>query len=295
MLKIKAPCSSANVGPGFDCLGIAFNIYNEFCFELSDKNQYVGFAERHCNDNNMVYKAYKTTLESLGQPVLPVKISFSGQVPNARGLGSSSTCIVAGVTAAYEFAGKQYTKNDVAHMSALIEGHPDNVTPCVYGGFTDTVMVVDGECEKLLVEKFDVHESFNFYALIPDFALATKQSREVLPKTFSLTTAKKNVANVPLLLRAFERGDGKLLSFACEDWLHQPYRGGIIPGFFDIHSKAMQIGANAVFLSGAGPTMLVVSQKEMEKELNEVVSTQQQTWQVKRIKIDYNGLVVTKD
>lgn len=294
MLKIKAPCSSANVGPGFDCLGIAFNIYNEFCFELSDEIEYVGFAERHCNNNNMVYKAYKATMESLAQPVLPLKISFNGQVPNARGLGSSSTCIVAGVAAAYEIAGKQYTKNDVAHMASLIEGHPDNVTPCVYGGFTDAVMVMDGENEKLVAENFSVHDSFNFYALIPDFLLGTKQSREVLPKSCSLTTARKNIANVPLLIRALERGDGKLLSFASEDWLHQPYRGGIIPGFFDIQSKAMQKGADAVFLSGAGPTMLVVSQKEIEKELNEVVSTQQQTWQVKQIKIDYNGLVVTK-
>lgn len=295
MLKIKAPCSSANVGPGFDCLGIAFNIYNEFSFELSDKNQYVGFAERHCNDNNMVYQAYKATMEHLAQPVLPLKISFNGQVPNARGLGSSSTCVVAGVVAAYEFACKQYTKNDIAHMAALIEGHPDNVTPCVYGGFVDAVMVVDGNKEKLLVENFSVHESFNFYALIPDFLLGTKQSRDVLPKTFSLTTAKKNVANLPLLIRAFERGDGKLLSFASEDWLHQPYRGGIIPGFFDIQSKAMQIGADAVFLSGAGPTMLVVSQKEIESELKEVVANKQETWQVKQIKIDYNGVVVLKD
>ncbi|MBE5748771.1 MAG: homoserine kinase [Clostridiales bacterium] len=295
MLKIKAPCSSANVGPGFDCLGIAFNIYNEFCFEPSDKTQYVGFAERHCNDNNMVYQAYKTTMESLAKPVLPLKISFNGKVPNARGLGSSSTCIVAGVAAAYEFAGMQYTKNDVAYMSALIEGHPDNVTPCVYGGFTNSVMVADGEKEILLAENFSVHESFNFYALIPDFALSTKQSRDVLPKSFSLTTAKKNIANVTLLVRAFERGDGRLLSFASEDWLHQPYRCGVIPGFFDIQSKAMQAGANAVFLSGAGPTMLVVSQNEIKDQLNEVVAGQQANWQVKQMKIDYNGLVVIKD
>ena len=113
--------------------------------------------------------------------------------------------------------------------------------------------------------------------------------------SFSLTTAKKNIANVLLLARAFERGDGKLLSFASEDWLHQPYRGGIIPNFFDIQEKAMQVGANAVFLSGAGPTMLVVSKNEIQNQLSEVVSGQQAGWQIKQIEIDYNGLVVTKD
>lgn len=295
MLKIKAPCSSANVGPGFDCLGIAFDIYNCFGFELSDQNEYIGFADRHCNDNNLVFKAYKTTMEHLGKQVLPVKMYFEGQVPNARGLGSSSTCIVAGVTAGYEIAGVPYTKNDVAYLSSLIEGHPDNVTPCVYGGFTDAVMVVDDDKEKLIVENLPIDDSFLFFALIPDFALGTKQSREVLPKSFSLTTAKKNVANMPLLVRAFERGDGKLLSFAGEDWLHQPYRGGIIPGFFDIQQQAKDCGACTVFLSGAGPTMLVVAQSDICDKLQQIADGQQNNWQVKRINVDFNGIVVTKD
>ena len=294
MLKIKAPCSSANVGPGFDCLGIAFDIYNHFSFELSDKTEYVGFAERHCNDNNLVYKAYKYTLEKLGKPFVPIKITFNGDVPNARGLGSSSTCIVAGVAAAFELSGTQYTKNDVAYFSALTEGHPDNVAPCVYGGFTNAVMFADDEKEKLVVENFDVHDSFYFYVLIPDFVLSTRQSRDVLPKSVSLTTAKKNVANMPLLIRAFERGDGKLLSFASEDWLHQPYRGGIIPGFFDIQQQAKQNGACAVFLSGAGPSMLVVSQKDIQCELQKIVD-QQKGWIVKRINVDFSGISITND
>ena len=294
MLKIKAPCSSANVGPGFDCLGIAFDIYNHFSFELSDKTEYIGFAERHCNDNNLVYKAYKSTLEKLGKPFAPIKITFNGDVPNARGLGSSSTCIVAGVAAAFELSGTQYTKNDVAYFAALTEGHPDNVAPCVYGGFTNAVMFADDDKEKLVVENFDVHDSFCFYVLIPDFVLSTRQSRDVLPKSFSLTTAKKNVANMPLLIRAFERGDGKLLSFASEDWLHQPYRGGIIPGFFDIQQQAKQNGACAVFLSGAGPSMLVVSQKDIQCELQKIVD-QQKGWVVKRISVDFNGISITND
>ena len=295
MLKIKAPCSSANVGPGFDCLGIAFDIYNTFSFEISDKTEYIGFAERHCNDNNLVYQAYKTTLEKLGKPFVPVKIYFEGDVPNARGLGSSSTCIAAGVLAAYELSGVHYTKNDVAYMSSLIEGHPDNVTPCIYGGFTDAVLCTDGDKELLVVENFAVHDSFCFYVLIPDFSLSTKYSRDVLPKSFSLTATKKNIANVPLIIKAFERGDGKLLSFASEDWLHQPYRGGIIPGFFEIQQQVKQLGACAVFLSGAGPSILVVSQHDMQSQLQEVVSSQEKGWQVKPVKVDFDGISIIKD
>ena len=294
MLKIKAPCSSANVGPGFDCLGIAFDIYNTFSFEISDKTEYIGFAERHCNDNNLVYKAYKTTLEKLGKPVVPVKIYFNGDVPNARGLGSSSTCIAAGVLAAFELSDTPYTKNDVAYIASLVEGHPDNVTPCIYGGFTDAVMFTDEDKEMLVVENFAVHDSFNFYVLIPDFVLSTKYSRDVLPKSFSLTATKKNVANMPLLIKAFEKGDGKLLSLASEDWLHQPYRGCIIQGFFDIQQKVKQAGACAVLLSGAGPSILVVSQQDIKEQLEQVVASQKQSWQVKPVKVDFDGISIEK-
>lgn len=294
MLKIKAPCSSANIGPGFDCLGIAFNIYNFFTFERSEQNQYIGFAEKYCNDNNMVYKAYKTAAESLGAEVLPLRIGFEGEVPAARGLGSSSTCIAAGVAAAYELSGREYTKNDIAYTAGLIEGHPDNVSACVYGGFTDAVMTVDGDKETLIVENFRIDDSFVFYALVPDFELSTKQSREVLPKSAALTTAKRNLANMPLLIKAFADGNDRLLRFAAEDWLHQPYRGGIINGFFDIKTSAEEAGASAVFLSGAGPTVLVVAKRDMQTDLEKIVGRQQDKWQVKNIKVDFDGLTIEK-
>ena len=294
MLKVKTPCSSANIGPGFDCMGIAFDIYNEFTFEKSDKNAYEGFAEKYCNDNNLVYKSYKTATEMLGKTPFSLKIGFKGEIPAARGLGSSSTCIVAGVAAAYHFAGVDYTKNDIAKIAGIIEGHPDNVAACVYGGFVDTVFVEDDGQEKLLAEKFHIDESFNFYVLIPDFELSTKQSREVLPKSFPITTAKKNIANIPLLIRAFERGDCELLKFASEDWLHQPYRGGIIPEFFDICKQARELGACAVFLSGAGPTILVVSAKEIGDGLKKVAADKQNVWTLKKVNVDFDGLKIEK-
>lgn len=294
MLKIKTPCSSANIGPGFDCLGIAFDIYNYFTFAPSDKNAYRGFAEKYCNDSNMVYKSYKTAMESLGKTVFPVEISFRGDVPSARGLGSSSTCIVAGVAAAYEFAGVPYTKNDVAYTSALIEGHPDNVAPCVYGGFTDAVLTADGDRERLVVENFEVNKDYKFYALIPDFELSTKMSRDVLPKAVGLTAAKRNIANIPLLIKALANGNGDLLRVASEDWLHQPYRGGIVAGYFDIRQKALDAGAYAVFLSGAGPSMLVVSGNDMQDRLEQITAETQNNWKVRRLKVDFDGVTVEK-
>ncbi len=294
MLKIKTPCSSANIGPGFDCLGIAFDIYNYFTFKTGAHNSYSGFDEKYCNDSNMVYKAYKLAAESIGRQAAPVEISFHGQVPPARGLGSSSTCIVAGITAAYELAEVPYTKNDVAYAASLIEGHPDNVSPCVYGGFTSAVLTADGDKERLIVENFEVNKDYKFYALIPDFELSTKLSRDVLPKSVGLTAAKKNIANIPLLIKAFANGDGNLLHIASEDWLHQPYRGGMITGYFDIKERALDAGAYAVFLSGAGPTILVVSGKDIKSQLDSITKTSTSSWQVKEIKVDFDGVTVEK-
>lgn len=293
MLKIKAPCSSANLGPGFDCLGIAFDIYNHFTFEPSQANGYIGFAEKYCNDGNLVFKAYKTASEKLGKHVAPVTIGFHGDVPAARGLGSSSTCIAAGVVAAFELNGAEYDKNDVAYLAGLIEGHPDNVAPCVYGGLTDAVVVTDDEKEKLIVQQFDVSDKLCFYALIPDFELSTKQSRDVLPRSVPLTSAKRNVANVPLLLKAFATGDVELLSYAAEDWLHQPFRGEIIDGYFQIKQMGAENGV-VTMLSGAGPTMLAVCDKDVSDVLVNIVSTLKNDWQIKRLKVDLKGLEVTK-
>lgn len=293
MLKIKTPCSSANIGPGFDCLGIAFNIYNTFTFEESEKLQFCGFAEKYCNETNLVYKSYKTAMEKLGLKAQPLKIGFAGEVPAARGLGSSSTCIVAGVAAAFETSGVKYTKQDVASIASEIEGHPDNVCACVYGGFTCAAIYADDDKEILAVQNFKIDDGFKFYALIPDFELSTKQSREVLPKSISMTAAKKNLANIPLLVKAFEIGDENLLKFASADWLHQPYRGGIINGFFTIQQETAKLGSS-VFLSGAGPTILVVSKIEVENQLKEIISGLENKWQIKNIKVDFDGLNIIK-
>ncbi len=292
MLKITTPCSSANIGPGFDCLGIAFNIYNTFTFEKSEKLRFEGFAEKYCNETNLVYKSYKTAMEKLGKTAEPLKIGFCGEVPTARGLGSSSTCISAGVAAAFELSGAKYTKQDVAKIASEIEGHPDNVSACVYGGFVASAIYADDDGEVLAVENFKIDDGFKFYALIPDFELSTKQSREVLPKAVSMTAAKKNLANMPLLIKALENGNETLLKFASADWLHQPYRGGIINGFFQIQEETSKLGAS-MFLSGAGSTILIVSKKEIKADLQKIVSVLENEWQVKPIKVDYDGLKIT--
>ena len=158
----------------------------------------------------------------------------------------------------------------------------------------NNMLTADGDRERLVVENFGIHKSYKFYALIPDFELSTKLSRDVLPKAVGLTAAKKNIANVPLLIKALENGDGDLLRVASEDWLHQPYRGGIIAGYFDIRQRALDAGACAVFLSGAGPTMLAVSTVDMKKQLADITSDMENTWQVKRIKVDFDGVTVER-
>jgi len=290
MFKVTLPCSSANIGPGFDCLAIAFNLHNTFSFEETDKNEFVGFQDRHSDESNLVYKSFKWALERLHKPAKKVRISFSGQIPSAHGLGSSSTCVVAGVVAAFELSNMEWTKNEVAYLATLFEGHSDNVAASIYGGFTSSVVFQ----EDLIVKNFPVDSGYKFFAMIPDFELSTKLSREAVPKTTLLINAKRNLANMAMLLKAFETADSRLLSVASGDYLHQPYRGMLIDGYFQIYQEAVSTGADAVFLSGAGPTMIAVAKTDVKKTLESICSKQSSKWGVKELKVDYNGIKVEK-
>ena len=290
MIKVTLPCSSANIGPGFDCLGIAFDIYNSFTFEESTMNEFIGFHDRYCDESNLVYKAFKWTLARLNKPAKKVKITFKGDIPPAHGLGSSSTCIIAGVIAAYEFSEIEWGKNDIAYFASLFEGHSDNVAACLYGGFTSSIIFQ----ESLIVKNFPVSEKYKFFALIPNFELSTKLSREAVPKTTLLVNAKRNLANVSMLMKAFETGDSQLLSVASSDYLHQPYRGMLISGYFQIYQECINSNVDAVFLSGAGPTMLAVATNDVKKCLEGIVSKQSTEWKIVPLKIDYEGMKIER-
>ena len=167
-VKVKVPATSANLGPGFDVAGLALTLYNTFIFELSDSGLNItGCPEQFCNEDNMTYQAFKRAAEVCGLKYQGINIECSGDVPYTRGLGSSSTCIVAGIVGAFAFKDKADDRQEILELATAIEGHPDNVAPAVFGGLTVSVM----EENNVLTLNIPVKHDYRFVALIPPFTL----------------------------------------------------------------------------------------------------------------------------
>lgn len=260
MLKVKVCATSANIGIGFDCLGMALNLENEFIFEKSDSFIYYGFKEEFCNDSNLVKVAYSKVFEYAKKDVIPVSISFKGNIPIARGLGSSSSLIVAGVFAANYYLGGIYSKDELFQICSLMEGHPDNVAPAIYGGFTASYMV-DGVYKCI---NYPVNNLF-FKLIIPPFEVKTRDARKVLPSSVSYSDAVWNISRVINLPKALNTGDLSLLKELLIDKLHEPYRMKLIDGYLDI-KKSVEVNGGCLVISGSGSTMLVISDKKIDFE-----------------------------
>ncbi len=261
MLKIKLPASTANLGPGFDALGLAVSLYNHFTFETSDDLIITCSEKAYQNENNLVYQAFCHTLKARGKEPFNCKIDISGDIPIARGLGSSSTCIVAGVIAASHLAKLNLTDDEIIEMATEIEGHPDNVVPCFKGAFSAAF----SEQGKVYYQRFTPKKPLNLVAFIPDFKLTTKQSREVLPKNVSYQDAVFNFGRLSYLVAALNNGDYSALTKAFDDRVHQPYRIALISGGKAL-LDALKQAEIAAFISGAGPTIMAMTDKPIDVE-----------------------------
>ena len=255
-VKVKVPATSANLGSGFDVAGLALTLYNTFTFELSEDGLNIkGCPEQFCNENNLTYQAFKRAAEVCGLEYQGVNIECSGEVPYTRGLGSSSTCIVAGIVGAFAFKDKVEERQEILELATSIEGHPDNVAPAIFGGVTVSVM----EEDNVLTLNIPVKHDYRFVALIPPFTLSTEQSRAVLPQILPRKDAIKNVSHLALMVASLINGYDEGLKLGFKDRLHQPYRGDLIAGFDEImavlEKDEQVLGA---YLSGAGPTIMAV-------------------------------------
>jgi len=276
MLHIKVPATSANMGPGFDTIGMAFQLYNHLWVEPSDKELEIIFKRNTghylpANKTNLIYRTiqqfYKEYLPRT--PVPGLRLVQEDYIPPTRGLGSSAACIVAGLLAANHISGLNLSREKLIDLAAGIEGHPDNSTPALTGGIAVGVMKdksiksTDGslsEMEHLEYIKLDGVDfsRLSFAVMIPDFPLSTEKARQVVPDSFSRHDAVFNASRTALLTAAFLTGDFSKLSFAMDDRFHQPYRSSLVPDMDEICARARELGATAVFLSGAGPTLIAV-------------------------------------
>ncbi len=266
-VEITVPATSGNVGPGFDCLGVALTLYNSFRFTIADETvisaEGVGAERIAQNKHNLVYQSFQRCWQYLGRDKITLAIHITMQVPPSRGLGSSATAIAGGVYAANVFAGYPLSTRELVAIATEIEGHPDNVAPALLGGCQ---LIAGSEiCE------IAWHESIGVAVVIPEFELSTAKARQVLPSQISLADAIFNCAHLGLLTQALATGSREWLIEALQDKLHQPYRTPLIPALASVRETAMQAGAYGLVISGAGPTLLAIAPQEQTTSVGQAM------------------------
>lgn len=258
MIKIKVPATTSNLAVGFDTLGMALNLYNEFTFEKSEQFELEGFSEELVDDN-LVMNAYKAFHEAYEiENIQAVKIGLlRQQVPIAKGLGSSATCIIAGVLAANEMSGLGLSLHECANFASTIEGHPDNVFSAVLGGLNAT-FEDDGV---FINQALTLSPNLHFALLIPQTIGPTEIMRGILPKEVPLADAVYHISRMAVLPQALADGDIALLRKVLKDRLHQIYRGEYIIDYQEILETARKHGIICT-ISGSGPSLFLISDKD---------------------------------
>ncbi|MFH7245707.1 MAG: homoserine kinase [Spirulina sp.] len=297
---VTVPGTTANIGPGFDCLGAALTIYNRFTFTAMDHPPGTvtitvqGLeADRVSTDaTNLAYQAFAHYFQQRGWAVPAVALAIDLAVPLARGLGSSSTAIVGGLLGANALAEDPLEPSEIAAMAIALEGHPDNVVPALVGGCQLAVTAADGTPTLC---PLPWHSEITPVVAIPDFELSTAEARRVLPATYSRADAIFNTAHLGLLLRGLETGKADWLRVALHDRIHQPYRQALIPGYDAVAAAAQTAGAYGLVISGAGPTLLALAPSTTATQVSEAMAA---AWQGQRVttkvlRLDTEGATVT--
>ncbi len=294
MIKITVPATTANIGPGFDCLGMALNLYANIIFEEIDKGLIIkGCQSEYQNKNNLIYKSMLETFNQIGYRHKGMKITIKNNIPISRGLGSSAACILAGVMGANKIADGKLTDLDILEIATRIEGHPDNITPALFGGMT--VSVYDNN--KVYFSKIPVGNNLNFYALIPNFTLSTSESRSILPKQIPFEDAVFNVGRVALMIASLVNGNSDLLNISIQDKLHQKYRGSLIREYDTIIEKLNELQIKGAFLSGAGPTIIAIADKDdtvIGPAIADMVKNLKGHWEFKKLCVEVNGATIKR-
>lgn len=261
---VRVPATTANLGAGFDCLGLALELYNSILVEpaqaLEIRISGEGAGTLPLDGNNRIVKSMRCACDALQQPLPAVRLHMQNGIPLARGLGSSASVNVAGLMIANYVYGNRLSSAEVLHLANQLEGHPDNVAPALLGGMV--VAAVDqGKPHAVRIPWPAV---LRCVVYTPDAPLSTAKARAVLPPTVSRADAIFNAGRAALWVAALTQGRYDLLRLATQDRLHQPYRKALIVGFDAIISAALAAGAYGAFLSGAGSSMAAIAESSAE-------------------------------
>ncbi len=283
MIEISVKATTANLGPGFDCMGLALDMENKVFIKESHKE----FKD----NKNLIYHSIKKIFDMAGKSLPNFRIDQQIQIPISRGLGSSAACIAAGCMAGNILSESNLSIRDLIKIGTSIEGHPDNIVPAFLGGYTISSL----ENDEVVYFRQEAYKGFKYGVMIPEFTLSTAAARKVLPESIPYKDAVYNIGKSALLSAAMITGDEELLKFACKDKIHEPYRKHLIPGFEKIRSKTESSGALATFLSGAGPTIVSVLRADdnvFEKEMSVFFQNMDGNWDLKIIKASNVGVLV---
>lgn len=253
---VKIPASTANLGPGFDTLGMALSLYSWIEMSVSERTEFQLFGDQMKglprDKSNLIYKVAQLVFKEAGVSVPELSISMYSDIPLTRGLGSSASAIVGALVAANALIGSPLTDDKLFQIATALEGHPDNVGASLFGGIV--VSAWDGERADYV--RIEPHHKLETLVAIPAFQLSTEKARHALPAQISMADAVFNVGRSSLLVAALASGELGILRHAMKDRLHQPYRAALIPGMTTILECAHQFGALGAALSGAGPTLI---------------------------------------
>ena len=279
MLKIKTPASSANLGPGFDCLGLSLDLYNTFAVETSDQDILDNVEERFNNSDNLFLRAYHYGMEKIGIAD-GIHAVFDCKIPVSRGLGSSAAMIVGGLTAASALHQDALSDNDIFQYASELEGHPDNAAPCFFGGLTASTKLSD----RYLAHKLDLNEDWHFTVFIPDFEVSTEQARAILPDSYPRPVAAANGSFLLYMTEGLRTGSYALLQAGARDALHEPYRKQLISGFDEIKDITEKECRGVFLISGSGSTCLLISKMPLTMHAaNQIHMLPNHHWQIKEL------------
>ncbi|GIQ70158.1 homoserine kinase [Xylanibacillus composti] len=261
---VRVPASTANLGPGFDTLGMALNLYAwvEMSWAAAPEVELYGdhLEGVPANESNLMYEVAQNLLAAAGEPSRPLRIGIYSEIPLTRGLGSSAAAIVGALVAANELAGRPFCDDELFQMATRLEKHPDNVGAALFGG----IVVASWDGERAEAIRIEPDPRLKGLAVIPKFHLSTAKARSVLPAAVEMKEAVSNISRSSLLVAALSTGRLDVLSHAMKDSLHQPYRMQLIPGMPEILEQAPAYGALGAALSGAGPTLLALVDRTAE-------------------------------
>lgn len=292
MLTISVPASSANIGPGFDSVGVAINRYltlqvnQAHSWEFTHQSPYLPKVIDY--QDHLIYQVAKQVATHYETILPPCKVTVQSEIPLARGLGSSASAVIAGIELANQLLDLSLANDEKLLLATKIEGHPDNVAPALLGGFIISVKTED-TVDYVRVDDLPL----DLVLYIPDVELKTKDSRDVLPASFSRNDAAcaSGISNLfigSLLTNNFQLA-GKMME---KDLFHEPYRAKLIPNYDEIKEKAKKFGAYGTVISGAGPTMLSLVPKGEGKALATNMAKHLPNYEISNWKIDYHGLQV---